>query len=148
LLLFEISFVTVAGMIYIRKPDEWMALFVAFFLMAFDLTAPLMGPNKLYFLATDLNAGGPVVFGLDPDESVLDAVLASMTLPPWMAPVQRGKQYMIDGGIVSNVPIETAIHQGATKVIALDILRMTETEMQAMHESGHFLSQINHALEN
>lgn len=45
-LLFVLGFVTVAGMIYIRKPDNWMALFVAFFLVAFGLTAPLMGLNQ------------------------------------------------------------------------------------------------------
>jgi NTE family protein len=109
---------------------------------------------KLFFLATDLASSQPVIFGLDPGESVLEAMLASMTLPPWMSPVHHGKQYLVDGGLVSNLPIETAIHQGATEVIALDIMRLTETEMQSLtgamgnHHLGHMLAQLETTLEN
>jgi NTE family protein len=109
---------------------------------------------QLFFLATDLAAGQPVIFGLDPDDLVLEAVLASMTLPPWMAPVHHGKEYLIDGGLVSNLPIETAIHHGATEVIALDIMHLTESDIQSMgsvkgaHDLSHMIAQVGNTLEN
>ncbi len=41
-ILFVLGFVTVAGIIYARKTDDWMALFVAFFLVAFGISTPLI----------------------------------------------------------------------------------------------------------
>lgn len=76
---------------------------------------------RFYAVASDLNAGCPVVFGLDPDESLLEGVLASMTLPPWMSPVERKGRYLLDGGMVSNLPVQVAMDQGATEIIALDL---------------------------
>lgn len=41
-ILFVLGFVTVAGIIYARKTNDWMALFVAFFLVAFGLSTPVV----------------------------------------------------------------------------------------------------------
>ncbi len=60
----------------------------------------------LYPVAADLNSGEPVVFGVDPMESVLDSVMVSMTLPPWLVPEEKDGRYLMDGGAVSNLPIE------------------------------------------
>ncbi len=81
---------------------------------------------KLYPVAADLNAGCPVVFGLEPEDSVLECVLASMSLPPWMAPTKKDGRYLMDGGAVSNLPIEAALQQGATEIIALDLFDPAE----------------------
>jgi len=48
-------------------------------------------------------------------------VLASTTIPPWFAPIEKEGQYIIDGGALSNLPIEPAIRLGATEIIALDL---------------------------
>jgi hypothetical protein len=36
-------------------------------------------------------------------------------------PIERDGQYIVDGGALSNLPIETAIRLGATEIIALDL---------------------------
>ena len=76
---------------------------------------------KLFVVAADLNCGRPIVYGADPQQSVLDAVLASAALPPWVPPIEQDGQLLIDGGAVSNLPIEAALAQGATEIIALDL---------------------------
>jgi NTE family protein len=86
-----------------------------------DLRFGDLADIELYLVASDLDANGPIVFGRDPDETVLDCMLASMALPPWIAPVQRDGHILIDGGAVSHLPIEAALQQGATEIIALDL---------------------------
>ena len=75
----------------------------------------------LYLVAADLNTGSQVIFGTDPQEFVLESVLASMTIPPWIAPQEKDGRLLVDGGAVSNLPIEAALLQGATEIIALDL---------------------------
>lgn len=76
---------------------------------------------RLILVSADLNSGQPVFYGTDPDQSILEGVLASIALPPWMRPFQRDGKYLIDGGVVSNLPIEAALSQGATDLIALEL---------------------------
>lgn len=102
---------------------------------------------QLYLVAADLNAGHPVVFGQDPEESILEGLLASTALPPWVTPVQRPGQLLIDGGAISNLPIEPALSQGATEIIALDIrdFRDVTPDMQGF---GPFLAKLIGTVEN
>jgi NTE family protein len=72
-------------------------------------------------VACDLNTGKPVVYGLDPQESVLEGVLASGALPPWIIPLEHNERLLTDGGVISNLPIEAALLFGATEIIALDL---------------------------
>jgi NTE family protein len=76
---------------------------------------------RLATVAADLHTGGPVIYGLDPEQSVMEGVLASIAIPPWFAPIERDGQYIVDGGALSNLPIEPAIRLGATDIIALDL---------------------------
>lgn len=76
---------------------------------------------RLGLVASDLDSGQPVIYGLDPGQSVLDGLMASIALPPWFAPVEKDGQLIVDGGAVSNVPIEPALTLGATEIIALDL---------------------------
>lgn len=76
---------------------------------------------RLATVAADLHTGAPVIYGGDPEQSVMEAVLASIALPPWFAPIEKDGQYIVDGGALSNLPIEPAIRMGATEIIALDI---------------------------
>jgi NTE family protein len=76
---------------------------------------------RLFVVAADLNCGCPVVYGTDPQQSVLEAVLASAALPPWVPPIEKDGQLLIDGGAVSSLPIEAALAQGAMDIIALDL---------------------------
>jgi len=76
---------------------------------------------RLATVAADLHTGEPIIYGWDPEQSVLEGVLASATIPPWFAPIEKEDQYIIDGGALSNLPIEPAIRLGATEIIALDL---------------------------
>lgn len=86
-----------------------------------DLTfGGLTGP-RLALVGADLDAGRTVIYGLDPDDSILEAVMASMAIPPWFAPTEEDGHLIMDGGALSNLPIEPALSLGATEIIAFDL---------------------------
>lgn len=76
---------------------------------------------RLILVAADLNSGRPVLYGADPQDSVLEGLLASTALPPWVRPMEKEGKLLMDGGVVSNLPIEPALSQGARSIIALDL---------------------------
>jgi NTE family protein len=80
----------------------------------------LPGP-RLIMVAADLWAGRAVLYSTDPDQLVLDGLLASTAIPPWVRPLDAGDHLLMDGGVVSNLPIEPALSQGATHIVALDL---------------------------
>ncbi|MDI6694309.1 MAG: patatin-like phospholipase family protein [Anaerolineales bacterium] len=86
---------------------------------------------RLAMIGTDLETGKTVVYGQDLSQSVLDGLLASTAIPPWFAPVEKDAQLIIDGGILSNLPIEPALTLGATDVIALDLMN----DPASLHEN-------------
>lgn len=102
---------------------------------------------RLYLVAADLNANCPVVFGTDPEESILDSVLASMTLPPWLAPLEKNGRYLMDGAAVSNLPIEAALMQGATEIIALDLYDPADIGSSS-NELADFLVKLDMTVES
>jgi NTE family protein len=72
-------------------------------------------------VAADLHTRQPFIYGLDPEQSVLEGVLASTAIPPWFAPIEKDGHCLIDGGALSNLPIEPALALEATEIIALDL---------------------------
>lgn len=87
-----------------------------------ELTFAAFSYPRLVIVSSDLNTGKPVLHGLEPDEGVLEALLLSTALPPWTMPERRHGRYEMDGGLVSNLPIQPALHTGATEIIALDLI--------------------------
>lgn len=81
----------------------------------------IIRPN-LVIVSADLNSGKPILHGTMPEEKILDALLLSTALPPWFMPVRTQERYLMDGGVVSNLPIEPAINYGATHIVALDLI--------------------------
>ena len=77
----------------------------------------------LYIVATDLITGGPYIFGADTDENLLDALMASVSLPPLFAPWRYKDRLLVDGGVAASLPVRTAGEKGATEVYALEIQR-------------------------
>ena len=67
-------------------------------------------------LATDAQTGEEVMLQTGP---AVDAILASSALPGIFPPVELDGRPLIDGGIVNNTPITTAIEAGATEVWVL-----------------------------
>jgi NTE family protein len=86
---------------------------------------------QLIVVAADLNGACPVLYGTDSQQSVLEAVLASAALPPWVPPIEKDGQLLIDGGAVSNLPIEAALAHGATEIIALDLAESRDIPVKA-----------------
>jgi NTE family protein len=101
---------------------------------------------RLILVAADLNAGCPVPYGIDPQQSVLEGLLASTALPPWVHPLEKGEQFLMDGGVVSNLPVGAALEQGARAIIALD-LAGPRTVAAGEHGFGPFLGKLMSTVE-
>jgi NTE family protein len=69
-------------------------------------------------VAADLDAGEPIVIG---EGSLAIAVRASMAIPLAFAPVVQDGRTLVDGGIVLNLPVETALEMGAEHIVAVNI---------------------------
>lgn len=80
-----------------------------------DLQIPLL------VTATKLSTGELHLFGDQPRERLLDGLMASCAVPPFLPPYEYGGELYIDGCFVSNLPISAAIERGATEVWALEI---------------------------
>lgn len=62
----------------------------------------------LTLVATDFSTGKAILFTNDSDILIVDAVLASMAIPGVFPPVKINDQYLVDGFIASNLPVEYA----------------------------------------
>lgn len=78
-----------------------------------DLRVPLL------VVATDLDAGRPAVFSSGP---LAPALLASTAIPGVFPPLKIGGRNYSDGGIVDNVPIATAFHEGYRRILAIGLM--------------------------
>ena len=96
--------------------------------------------SPVILVSADLNNRQPVYYGNDPKQFVLDGLLASTALPPWVHPIESEGRFLIDGGAVSNLPIEPAIAHGATEVIALELSDPDEIDPRS-HGFGPFLNK-------
>jgi NTE family protein len=76
---------------------------------------------RVVLVAADLSTGTAALYGAYPEQVVLEGVLASAAVPPWIPPLHYGGRVLMDGGVVSNLPIEPAMDQGATEIVALDV---------------------------
>lgn len=81
---------------------------------------------QLVIVSSDLNTGKPILHGELPEDNVLDALLLSTALPPWFMPVRKQERYLMDGAVVSNLPVEPALKLGATEIVALDLIDSRE----------------------
>jgi len=80
-----------------------------------DLAVPL------FVTATRYRTGEMHLFGHDPQERIIDALMASCAVPPYLPPYQYRDELYLDGGFVSNLPISAAVELGATEIWALEI---------------------------
>lgn len=80
----------------------------------------------LVIVSADISAGQPVLHGDQPADNLLEALLLSTALPPWTLPVKKQGRYLMDGGLVSNLPIEPALRAGAAGIVALDLMDSRE----------------------
>jgi NTE family protein len=86
-----------------------------------DLKFGMINGIKLAMVSADIESGQPIIYGQNPNELILDSLLTSIAIPPWFAPSSREGRILMDGGALSNVPIEPAVRLGATEIVAFDL---------------------------
>ncbi len=74
-----------------------------------ELTFAALKQPRLIIVSSDLNTGQPVLHGLAADDNLLEALLASTALPPWVMPRKSKGHELMDGAVVSSLPIEPAL---------------------------------------
>ena len=55
---------------------------------------------------------------------VVDAVLASASVPGLLPPAEIGGEHFVDGGIVNSIPVNRAVELGATRIYVLHVGRL------------------------
>jgi NTE family protein len=53
---------------------------------------------------------------------VLDAVIASSTIPGVFKPLEFNGMRLVDGGVLDRVPVKALTHMGAKQIVAVDVL--------------------------
>jgi NTE family protein len=96
---------------------------------------------RLLLVSADLNSGKPVLYGQNPEDSILEGVLASTALPPWVPPLEVDGRLLVDGGVVSVLPVEAAMRAGASQIIALNLTDLRPS-IQPVHEMVSLLEKI------
>lgn len=79
-------------------------------------------PIQLFVTATNLLSGELHVFGDNPSDRVLDALMSSTALTPLHPPWEVAGERFIDGGTVTPLPLRVALERGAKEIFALHIV--------------------------
>ena len=72
----------------------------------------------LFITATNLTSGRKHIFSSGP---VIDSILASSAVPGLFPPVRIRGEWFVDGIVATGLDLDTAISQGATEIIAVDL---------------------------
>jgi len=78
-------------------------------------------PVRLQVVAASIERASEHVFDSGP---LVDAILASASVPGLLPPTRIGDEHFIDGGIVNSIPIEQAVVSGARTVFVLQVGRI------------------------
>jgi NTE family protein len=70
-------------------------------------------------ISTDLTTGKTVIIKRG---RLIDGVLASASLPGIFPPVTRGKKLLVDGFVLSNIPVPELRQQGADFIISIELV--------------------------
>jgi NTE family protein len=127
--------------------DERMETFYRQHGLDGDLRFGDLGGARLIQVASDLTARAPRLYGTRADDSVLEGLLASTAVPPWVWPLEQGRHMVMDGGLVSNLPIEAALAQGATTILALDLADWRSLEEPEGRRRRLFMGQMMATIE-
>ena len=75
-------------------------------------------PIPFACVAVDLNTKEEVVFH---SGNIVTAIRASMSIPGYFTPVRFGEKYLVDGGMLNNLPVDVVKKMGADYVITIDL---------------------------
>ena len=70
-------------------------------------------------VATDLLSGRTVCIS---EGNVIDAIIASSSVPGAFSPVERDGMLLVDGGVIERVPVRELKSMGAETIVAVDVL--------------------------
>jgi NTE family protein len=70
-------------------------------------------------VATDIRTGEQVVLH---EGTLLEAVRASISLPGIFTPVKIGGRYLVDGGLINEVPVSVCREMGAEYVVGINVI--------------------------
>jgi predicted acylesterase/phospholipase RssA len=73
----------------------------------------------LYICATDVVRHKPVYISKG---KLIDAVMASISIPGLVPPYQKGKKSFIDGGVLDPVPTKPLLGSGLRKVVGINLM--------------------------
>jgi NTE family protein len=99
-----------------------------------DLSFPDL---KLKFaaVATDIVSGEQVILT---GGSVIDAVRASISVPGILTPVRVGGRYLVDGGLVNEVPVSVCHQLGAEYVVGVNVIPDPSQMLQKPRTGGRW----------
>lgn len=130
-----IAFGRKIGIIDVAAPDRsWRGIFSQKKLSA--LLADLLGSDRLTFedltiptavIATDVETGDMVILNQGP---LIPALMASSALPLFFAPVHHQGRWLIDGGVLNNLPVDVIRRLGADRVIGVEIPLRVDLEVE------------------
>jgi NTE family protein len=89
-------------------------------------------PRRFRAVAADVATGEKVVID---HGSLSDAMRASMSIPGLFEPYYLEGRYLVDGGIVENLPVETARKLGADLVLAVDLRGGTDFDASSLNRT-------------
>ena len=89
-------------------------------------------PRPYRAVAADVISGEEIVFS---SGSLTDAMRASMNIPGLFKPYRIGDRYLIDGGVVNNMPVDVARAMGADIVIAVEVGEPLLTTVERLSRS-------------
>ncbi len=81
----------------------------------------------LRIVATDLEKGEDVIFSKG---KLIDAVMASISIPGIFPVVKLNKKILVDGGVTNPTPINIAKKMGFNKIIGVDLTKKNEVELK------------------
>ena len=81
-------------------------------------------PLPMHTITVDLVSARPVV---RTEGDAVHAVLESINLPVLSAPICRGGEALVDGGLINNVPANVLVGQGCNVVIAVSVTAKLES---------------------
>jgi NTE family protein len=76
-------------------------------------------------VATDVKKGGRVIIS---EGNLLSAIVASSSIPGLFTPVKVDKKILVDGGVLSKIPVTAAEKMGADFIIAISAGKLREKE--------------------
>jgi NTE family protein len=93
-----------------------------------------------YLTSVDLSSSRLYLFGEDPSAPLIDAMMASSSIPVLQPPVDYHGLQLVDGGVVAGTPISVAIDKGADTIYAVN-LGQGEERQPAVHGMFNILER-------